>query len=75
MLSDARSATELENVLPNVAAQVAEDINKVLKKQGSPELTVETKNLISAEILALRDPANRVMTLIRMMFYFILCLT
>nr|CAG4647001.1 EOG090X04Z9 [Megafenestra aurita]SVE92353.1 EOG090X04Z9 [Megafenestra aurita] len=64
VLSDARSATELENVLPNVAAQVAEDINKVLKKQGSPELTVETKNLISAEILALRDPANRVMTLI-----------
>lgn len=65
VLGDARSATELETGLPNVAAQVVKDVNKVLKDQGSSELAVETKNLICAEISALRDPGNRVMGLIR----------
>nr|CAG4636962.1 EOG090X04Z9 [Ceriodaphnia reticulata]SVE72900.1 EOG090X04Z9 [Ceriodaphnia reticulata] len=65
VLGDARSPTELETILPNVAAQIVEDINKALKSQSSPELSVENKNLIVAEILALCDPANRVMAIIQ----------
>ncbi len=65
VLGDARLPAELEAILPNVAAQIVEDINKALKSQGSSELTVETKNLIVAEVLALRDPGNRVMGIIR----------
>nr|CAG4649282.1 EOG090X04Z9 [Scapholeberis mucronata]SVE93581.1 EOG090X04Z9 [Scapholeberis mucronata] len=64
ILGDARSLAELEAALPNVAAQVLEDINKALKDQGSPELATETKSLITAEILAIRDPENRVMGIV-----------
>nr|CAG4639974.1 EOG090X04Z9 [Daphnia pulex]SVE84834.1 EOG090X04Z9 [Daphnia pulex] len=64
VLGNARSPTELENVLPNVGAQVVEDINKALKSQGTPELSEDTKKLINAEIMALRDPGNRVMEII-----------
>lgn len=65
VLGNARSSAELENVLPNVGAQVVEDINKALKSQGSAELSEDTKKLINAEIMALRDPGNRVMEIIR----------
>jgi hypothetical protein len=65
VLGDARSAAELEKILPNVAAQVVEDINKALKNQGSPELSEDTKKQIIAEIMALREPGNRVMEIIR----------
>nr|CAG4650926.1 EOG090X04Z9 [Simocephalus serrulatus]SVE94200.1 EOG090X04Z9 [Simocephalus serrulatus] len=51
VLGDARSATELETGLPNVAAQVVKDVNKVLKDQGSSELAVETKNLIYSRLM------------------------
>ncbi|KZS16414.1 T-complex 11 protein 1-like protein [Daphnia magna] len=64
VLGDARSSEELETVLPSVGAQVVEDINKALKSQGAPELSEENKKLIVAEILALRDPGNRVMEII-----------
>lgn len=65
VLGDARTSEELEAVLPNVGAQVVEDINNALKNQGAPELSEENKKLIIAEILALRDPGNRVMEIIR----------
>nr|SVE86715.1 EOG090X04Z9 [Daphnia similis] len=64
VLGDTRSSEELETVLPNVGAQVVEDINNGLNKQGAPELSEENKKLIVAEILALRDPGNRVMEII-----------
>ena len=65
VLGDPRSPAELEKILPNVAAQVVEDINKALKNQGSPELSEDTKKLIIAEIMALREPGNLVMEIIR----------
>ena len=65
VLGDARSQAELENVLPNIAVQVVGDINKALKSQGSSELSEDIKKLIIAEIIALREPGNRVMEIIR----------
>lgn len=65
VLGDARSSAELTAVLPNVAAQLVDDINKALKNQGTSELSVENKSLIVAEVGALGDPGNRVMGIIR----------
>ena len=56
---------EMESLLPCVAAQVIEDIDKELKKQTLPQLNTEVKSLITGQVCALNQPDNRVRKIIR----------
>ena len=56
---------EMESLLPCVAAQVIEDIDKELKKQTLPQLNTEVKSLITGQVCALNQPDNRIRKIIR----------
>jgi len=65
VLGHAKCDEELKSVLPSVAAQVIEDIDKELTKQSLPQLNAQVKSLIVGQVSALSEPDNRVRNIIR----------
>lgn len=46
--------------LPNVAAQVIKDTNKALQGLGQPHMTSDQKESLTAQIVDLANPDNRI---------------
>nr|CAD7204786.1 unnamed protein product [Timema douglasi] len=64
LLEEAHSNKDLEKLMPNVATQVIKDIDDSLKKIGSSELDVESKRLLSGQILEIASPSHKIRQLV-----------